>query len=300
MASARPFDFSKLPKISSQEAKLLKDLQLFSPRIDSTKNLGQAVQILIARELGSSFSLAVERIASVSVAQKLQEFPRQGVYVVIGLEPLEQKAVLELDPLITHMAVDRLLGGKGELLTAVRPLTEVEEGVLSYLVLKILALIYERGKSEKVHFRLEGIASSSDEILKKIRPEDPGIMISCRLRLDSQTGYARLILPSPLAQKAFLESPGLSKEEGVDACARLSRLGFLGTSLWAELGRTTLNVGEINHLEPGDVVLLENSRAHSEGGQLKGSLSLRVGRGEKSLRGEIVSNTGPLMVRLGT
>jgi flagellar motor switch protein FliM len=302
-----PFDFSKLPKVSRQEAKLLEAVQSHLPRVGFSDELGKALKILVSREIGPKFSLQRDHVAAVDIPQKLQGLTRQGVYLLFGLPPLEQKGVLELDPLIAHMAIDKLLGGSGEALTMIRPLTEIEEGVLSFLFLKIFNLIFERcGKQARVHFRMEGFRSSPEEIVPLFKNQRDGVYFSFHLTLGDRAGYARLLLPAPMAQKAFLDPlDGAaprdfgSEREMEYYGARLANLGYLRADLWTELGRTPLKVAEINQLEPGDVIVLEKTQARIQGGKLSGSLPLRIGRGERgSFRGEIVPSADSLQVRL--
>mgnify|MGYP001602769900 CR=1 FL=1 len=104
-------------------------------------------------------------------------------------------------------------------------------------------------------------------------------MISLHLKVGDRAGYARLILPSPFVEKAFLESTERKSEIPYDA-ARLAPFGYIPTEIWGEVGRTTLKAQAVNDLEPGDVVILEESEAHVHKGKLEGTLSLRVGKGE--------------------
>jgi flagellar motor switch protein FliM len=241
-------------------------------------------------------------MSAVNIPQKLSGLTRQGIYLVFGLPPLDAKGVLEIDPLIAHMAIDKLLGGSGEPLTMIRPLTEIEEGVLSFLFLKMFALVFERcGKQARVHFRMEGFRSSPEEVAPLFKSQPGGVYFSFQLTLGNRAGYARLLLPTPMAQKALLEAgEGAEDDRELEYYgARLENLGYVPAEVWTELGRTTLKVGDINRLEPGDVVLIDRTQARVEQGRLSGSLSVRVGRGERgSFRGEIVPSPDRLQVKL--
>ena len=181
-----------------------------------------------------------------------------------------------------------------------RPLTEIEEGVISYLFLKILSEIFERcGRSARVHFRLEECRSSPEGLLPLPRG---GVLISYRLSLGDRSGYARLILPSPFVEKALLEpleGAEIGGRELTYYAARLSNLGFIETNLWAEIGSVSLRGTDLKNLEAGDVVLLDKTQARWHDGKLEGHLPLRLGRGEcGAFRGEVVSGEGPLRLKL--
>jgi flagellar motor switch protein FliM len=305
--NVQPFDFTKLPKVSRQEAKLLEAIQTYLPRAGFSEELAKAIKILVGREIGPKFSFHRDHMAVVNIPQKLQGLTRQGVYLLFNLPPLDQKGILEIDPLIAHMAIDKLLGGTGEALTMIRPLTEIEEAVLSFLCLKIFSLIFDRcGKQARVHFRMEGFRSSPEEIIPLFRNAPEGVSLSFHLTLGDRAGYARLLLPTPMAQKTLLEplegvaSQGLGMEREMEYYgARLANLGYLQTEVWTELGRTSLKVADINRLEPGDVIVLERTQARVQAGRLSGSLPVRIGRGERgSFRGEIVPSPDRLKVKL--
>lgn len=293
--------------MSRAEIKLLEGIQTYLPRAGFSDELAKALKLLIRREAGPKFTFEKDHMSAVDIPQKLQGLTKQGVYLVFGLPPLEAKGVLEIDPLIAHMMIDKLLGGSGEALTMIRPLTEIEEGVLSFLFLKIFAMIFDRcGKQARVHFRMEGFRSSPEEIMPLFKNQREGVYFSFHLTLGDRAGYARLLLPLPMAQKVVLDpSEGVAPSDGgVDKeleyyGARLANLGYVQTELWTELGRTSLQVKEINQLEPGDVIVLERTQARVAGGKLAGSLPIRVGRGERgSFRGEIVPSADRLKVKL--
>ena len=300
-----PFDFSKLPKVFLQETKLLEAIQTYLPRAGFAEEMAKAIKTMVSREIGSQFSFHRDHMSAVNVPQKLQGSTKPGVYLVFGLPPLDQKGILEVDPLLAHMAIDKLLGGTGEALTMVRPFTEIEEAVLSFLFMKIFALIFDRcGKQASVHFRMEALCSSSEEALPLVKNVQEGVSFSFHLSLGDRAGYARLILPLLVVQKSILEFRELREDMASEKDmeyygARLENLGYLQTELWTELGRTSLKVVDINRLEPGDVILLERTQARVEGGRLVGTLPVRIGRGERgSFRGEIIPSGDRLKVRL--
>lgn len=299
MADIKPFNFRELPKVSRQEATLLEGLMASLPRIGFSDNLSQSLKTLLGKLFGTRVSIEIQKIQSFDFSPGGSALPPQGVYLTFGLAPLQEKAVLELDPFLTHVAIDRLLGGTGEPPVMMRPLTEIEEGVLSYIFLKILAEIFERcGRSARLHFRLEGIRPTPEGI-----PGGSTLFLFFRISLGGRSGYARLILPTLFAQKALLEplegtAPGTERDLQYYA-ARFMNLGFLQTELWAEIGSATLKGRELMSLEPGDVVVMEKTSARFHDGRLEGVIPLKLGLGQSgALRGEVISGEGPLCVKM--
>ena len=294
----KPFPFQRLPKTSLKSSQLLKALQTYLPRIGFSAQLGKNIRALVSKELGGKFSFQQEKITSLNTAQAMIPLQPTSLYVVIGMSPLTEKAVLEVDLLLAHRAIDKLLGGKGEPVTSLRPLTEIETGVISYLFLKILEMIFQRcGASAKVHFRLEAVKSSLENVDVLLKDKDM-VQMNFKAQLDQGSGPLRLFLPSPFVQGCFLDTLDAHHKDHEYEEARLSNFGYVSTSLWAELGRTTLLVREINQLESGDVVVLENTEARMTGRKLEGCLPLRIGSGNQgSFRGRVVSGD-PVKLRL--
>lgn len=286
----KPFPFELIPKVSSQEASLIEALDLFTP----SKQLIPWIDKVIAHEIRSSFSCQQEQARPVEMAAFLRSSPSKGVYFILGMEPVPQKAVLELDPFLARLMIDRLLGGSATLSAAdlTEPLSEVDEGVLSYLMLKVLAGIFEQsGKSSRVHYRLDDIQSSPEKILQSISPHDRGILISFRVTVGEKAGYARFVLPDPLIQKAICD-PTQKK----NPMKSFSRVESFQTEVWAEVGRSLLREKDLQELEPGDVVLLQETMAHVETGKIEGTLPIRVGYGKHGMiRGRIVDHDNPLL-----
>ncbi len=304
MEGVTAFDFESLPKVTREEADLLQALQAYLPRLGVADKLASLLKGLISKELGLRFSFRMDRVTTISLEEKLPSLPRQGIYALIGMEPVEGKAFLELDPLLSHMMIDKLMGGTGEPLTMIRPLTEIESGVLSYLFLKAFAEIFSRfGATARVHFRLEGLVTSREEILPSLGGARDAVLITYRLQLGNRAGYARFFLPAPFLQQVMLdpmEDPeGADDQERQYFLARLQNLGFVPANYWAEIGRSTLKAGSIQKLEPGDVVVLQDTEARVERGQLGGALRLRVGRGEHgAFLTEVLDGDGPIRLKV--
>lgn len=285
MAHIVPFHFDRLPKLSERDVRILGSLLELLPRIGFADELRQSLSGLLTEKIGLPFSFDLQKITTGPAPEVLRALPREGIYLVFGLAPFQERAFLEVDSFLAHSAIDKLLGGTGSPSASSRTLTEIEEGVLSYLFLKILSEIYERcGENARVHFRLEGFQKTSQEVSSLMAPKEGVVLMTLRLTLGNHSGYARLALPSAFLEKAFLEAgaqAGSSSKEKSYFEARLQNLSFLQTELRAEIGRTMLRAGDLQGIEPGDVVLLEQTSAHLQGKSLEGRLSLRVGRGER-------------------
>lgn len=283
-------------------------LQEYLPRLGFGETLATRIRSVLRQHLGASFSFDLQSVTTLApgaVTPFLEGLPRPGIYPVIGLVPTPEKALAEVDMMIAHVMIDRLLGGSGEPLAMIRPLTEIEKGVFSYLVLKVLQVVFEQcGRSARVHFRLEGIRESPLEGEQVVaRAGEGAVFLTYRLFVGDRSGFLRLILPTPFVQRGFLEGGGkgrMDEDETTEILMRLAHLGYLETDLRAEVGRTVVKPRDLGRLEPGDVVLLDEASVTlaGNGGGVTGRAVLRVGRGTHgSFWGKIVG-TRPLQVVL--
>jgi flagellar motor switch protein FliM len=62
---------------------------------------------------------------------------------IIAMDPLKGQAVLEIDPSITFTIVDRIFGGRGEVMKMNRELTEIENQVMDLIMVRMLANLRE-------------------------------------------------------------------------------------------------------------------------------------------------------------
>ena len=86
--------------------------------------------------------------------------PGTTFLAIIGLPPFAEKLVVEVDLRFVYAAINKLLGGHGISVDMHRPLTEIEQGVFSYLLLKVLMLFQEEVAAvEQVAVRLEDMRS---------------------------------------------------------------------------------------------------------------------------------------------
>lgn len=211
--------------------------------------------------------------------------PGATFIAVIGLEPLTDKILLELDLRFVYSVVDKLLGGRGAAVDVHRPLTEIEQGVFSFLLLKILGLFQgEMEQVEQVAVRLEDMRNDVRSVADILRREDHWLVATWKMNVDLDVGFARALLPVSLARRmsspqapdgARLRERQLQRLR--DGLPRLSGITFEGR---VEAGRLEFSPEEVESLDPGDIVVLEETGLGlDEDGVPAGSAVLRFGQG---------------------
>jgi len=280
----KPFKF-KLKKVSSKQQELLQALYQYLPAIGIQEELfSKGISDAVCRHIGKEISFHLEAVHQESFSTFSAKLPQTTVLAVIGMEPLNRKAVCEIDPILAINFVERLLGGKPSSVPKVRGLSDTEQGVLQYLILQVLANIYKMcGKNPRVHFRFDKFASGALALRDLAKPKDGIALLVYRVKVGKHAGFVRLALPDPFIEEAFLGTQATGEirpGEKKYLLSSISRFSYVRVPLWAEVGRTKLTGPELSQLEEGDIVLLDDSGVALYDGKPSGNVMLRVGDGE--------------------
>ena len=129
----KPYSFPKLEKVSVNESRLTSRIKWLTPKAEAAEALCTRLKGLFDTQVG--FSLEAVRALGPSDLRRHLAEPTFLSFLVPG--PHRGRAVLEIELPLAHAAVDTLLGGAGEAV-GVRPLTDIEEGVASFVILEAL------------------------------------------------------------------------------------------------------------------------------------------------------------------
>ncbi|MDO8644505.1 MAG: hypothetical protein Q7S00_06030 [bacterium] len=286
---SKPYPFEALPKIFRQEQKWVEGLLASLPKLGFAERLRAHLQSELSNYLGLTVKLRLADTASVSFKEiSSQYLSQKSLLALISLAPVPGRVVLELDPTLAFVSVDQLLGGEakeeGFERVVKQKASDIDQGVLSYLLLKIISAVYRFcGASATVHFRLEEIVTGTEKLKPFFKEEEKALLFSYHVGLDDKVGFVRLLVPSSVAQKLSSSVSSVSTEKEEEALLeRLARYDFLKTELRAVGGTTMLKGEEIEKLEKGDIILLDETRVKlGPKKNLEGEVMVRVGDGKK-------------------
>jgi flagellar motor switch protein FliM len=222
---------------------------------------------------------------------------------IVGLAPLSEKILLEVDLRFVYRVVDQLLGGNGIAIDIHRPLTEIEQGVFSYVVLKVLALFQEHVVSpDQVAIRLEDMRHDMRSVADIVRHEDHWVCASWKMNFDLDVGYIRVLAPASLARRVLSQPPPrdapIMKRMHDRIRKRMARLSGVTVNASVEAGRIELSRADLEALDPGDIVLLDGSGIEIKNGALSGEAVMTIGLGRRgTLKGVVHSKGQPGMRR---
>jgi flagellar motor switch protein FliM len=277
--SFKSFRFSNLEKVGPSEVDLLSRVEWILPA--EPKKALQAFQSRM-RELFEQQTTVLLHHVYLSSPDKLHDqVPEPSCLFQIAVAPHLPRGLVEIELALAHACIDQLLGGSAGEAVVLRSLTEIEEGVLGYVMLEGLRALAPTADPERPRMRLEGALHGLDEALAQLRSEKELVALQFTAALgEVASGYFRIFLPAGALKEM---------EPGPDSLLRkLRRVALFEKNkgrlpetrypLWAEIGHCELSVADLTSLSPGDVVLVENLTARPDKGE-GGTAKLKVGLG---------------------
>lgn len=299
-AQIRPFDFTKIPKLSSRQLALVEALYRLYPQFSAGAELGRGLCESFDRDLGLSLKLQFVGFEEANASDFIAAMPNPSVLVQLKIQPSGQAALVELDYALCRRMVERVLGNHGEPVEARRPFSAVEEGALEFLLAKALVQLKDEPSFQgPAAFRIARIAYEPKLLADALAPEELGCVLKFYLGLEDRGGYVRVYLPHPLVEGVFLREDIVADESSEALEEKLDRVAHIKTLLWSEIGRVSLMASEKDQLEKGDVILFDDTLAGMGPQGLSGKAILRVGEmPSEGLLAEVIDTEGKMVVKV--
>jgi len=289
----RPFVFNNLERVSKRHAILVKNLEWILPNVRSTGEVSSVVRKRLQEMLEEQVTMQAEYVHVVPMSQ-LQHYVGEPTFLaVLTPQPNKTRGLLEVELGLAHHAIDMLLGGTGEAV-ALRPLTDIEEGVMTYVIIETLKALSPTIDPALPKLRIEGVVRGFNEIQGLIPENENLAVVQLKAVFGGHSGYVRLVIPEDVLSTANPPTDAAVRRarRSADAAAHASRLSNVKTWVRAEIGNVEISAADLSQLRERDVVLVDSLTARPDQGQ-GGTARLRVGYGRAGhLDAEIVVQDG--------
>ncbi|MCU0700804.1 MAG: type III secretion system cytoplasmic ring protein SctQ [Myxococcaceae bacterium] len=275
----KPFTFANLEKVAKTHARLVRNLEWMLPNVRSTGEVSETVRKRLSEMLDEKISLHAEYVHLIHPS-KLRRYVGDPTFLgVLAPVPNKARGLLEVDIGLAHWAIDTLLGGTGEAV-GLRPLTDIEEGVMTFVVLETLKALSPSLDSELPKLRLESVAPSLDEAIAVVSEEENLAVVQLKALFGGHTGYVRIFVPESVLAVARPppDAPIRRHRRASDAQAHAARLSNVKVWLRAEIGQVEISSGDLAQLRERDVVLVDGLTARPDQGE-GGTAKLKMGLG---------------------
>jgi flagellar motor switch protein FliM len=286
----RPYDFKRPERVSKDQMRSLEQLH-----DGFARNFGAAVSGF----LRTIIEVKVATIEQLTYAEFIQGLPNPTSFNQLSCAPLEGQMCLEISPLIIYPIIDRLLGGSNaELFIPQRPLTLIEQRLVSKITDRaMLALSEAWANIMPIKFTIAQ-TESNPQLVQIVPPNEVVVVVSYELKMGSRAGTMSLCIPfnviEPVMEKLSSQGWAAYKRNRQNddlrdrLTGRLNRAPLLATALLAE---TTITVGDLLNMAPGDVIVTDKPASSPivftvEGkkkflanlGQFKGNRAIKIRR----------------------
>ena len=293
MVSVAPFKFKNLKTYTREQVVLEESLSAYLSSAPFSDGFLPSLVQTFEDILKVSCQIKAETVRPVRGSELKKLLPEVSCFVMVGAAPSEHKFLVDLDLIWSHYVVDLLLGGKGQTGRIHRPLSEIEQGVLSFILLKTLSHLTQGWVTgQELALSLDGFAAKSTEFESLMSDDSSFYLVGVRILSGKCRGYARVLVPQEIISANFNAAPvqhsgSLSEQDYVRM--QLQRLGESNIVGRVEVADIDLGPSDIANLEVGDIIVLENHQLSLESGVLHGEAFVRLGMGKNGgLRGRLL------------
>lgn len=300
----RRFKWTRLPAMPRAHVRLVNSLLARLPQTVFEAGFTDRLSELLEPVLHAPFEAQLDGVRVLAAGEMAKVLGEPCCAAVVGLPPRAEKALLEVDLTLAQLAIDKLLGGAAEAADVQRPLSEIEDGVFSFILLKVLGLFQSEAADDGASaLKLEGLYGSLNDLKERFIVDDSYVVVSVKLRFAGKKGYARLFLPEALISDVYAPGPpteGPALERAVQrTLQRIDLVRAFKAALVVEVGRISFSMGDLEALEVEDIILIEEtelrleSTGEEEAGVVSGRAACRIGDGHcNSLQGVVSLGEG--------
>jgi len=236
----------------------------------------QMLNDTFAKAFANTLSLYLRTIVNANLAlveqftygEFITSLPNPTCLSIFSMKPLEGLAILEINPVLVFVIVDRLLGGSGQAPKEIRELTEIENEIILTVISMALEKFQDTWKHvSELNCRLEG-RESNPQFAQTTSLTDNVLLITLNVEIGENTGMVSLCIPmatlAPVLGNLSAQKWIASGQQSAGADERCGRyLEDTKVQLRVVLGKAEMTLNELIGVERGDVVVL-NRHADDE------------------------------------
>ncbi len=228
----------------------------------------------MARNLSSHISSAMRSIVEIQLhsvdqmtyGEFLMSLPSPTSFNVFSMKPLDGSGVLEINPSIAFVMIDRLLGGRGDVYEASRELTDIEISLLDTILRIIIQNLKEAWSSVVDIYPSIETKESSPSVVQIVSQNEIVIMVVMEIIIGNNQGMINIAYPviylesilSRLANRDIVmgEATSSKKSRNKELKELIKRADILCEAV---LGKAKMSVRELLELKKGDIIRLDRS-----------------------------------------
>jgi flagellar motor switch protein FliM len=247
------------------------------------ENFARLLTTYFSAQLRTFVQISVVSVDQLPYEEFIRSISKMTILNVFNVRPLEGKFVMEVNPNIAYAMLDRLLGGSGIGTDELRDLTEIEMTIMERVFGRALDNFQEAWKAvADLETELDNL-EVNPQFLQLVSPNETVAVVSLSTKIGETTGMINICMPhvvlEPIVPKLsahyWMGNTKSNKDHSEDWEAIRQSLGRTVVPIVAELGTSSISVGEFLSLGVGDVITLDQN--------VNGKIRLQVGSRTKFL-----------------
>ena len=286
--SVQPFRFTALERVTRRQVAILRALGEVVPAGCLDAPFLATFGATLAKYASTGIGVFLDSLHAYPGEVLRKSFGAPALIAELQIAPHPDHPLLEIDVAFAAQIADRLLGGSGEAPDTQRPLTEVERGVVSFVLAKLLGVVAREWSVEQRIaprlMRLHAFAAVPPK--PPFALSDSYVVADFKLTAELSVGIVRICIPETMVRHAqtsrrrdFRAHPPAPRELATIR-GHFSRIANLEVECNASVGSASLTLGELRRLDASDVLLLEHCTAAPSGAGIDGDAQLVCGTGE--------------------
>lgn len=253
------YDFRKTKEITQDKISSLQAIfDAFSQKIASS----------LSTKLASTVQTQLLEVNQSSYAEFVRTIQIPTLLGIIDMTPLKGMALIEINPNIIFNFIDRLLGGRGEIVSLTRDLTDIELEVIKGVVADFVVDLKNAWANViEISPELKRI-ETNPQFAQITSPREKVVIGTIEIKLGETKGNMCLCLPliviEPAMERFTGEGKALSTSKTMQFVSSEDRIKMqraienVTVCLVVELGRTEVTMRDILELKKGDVIRLKS------------------------------------------
>ena len=249
------YDFTRPSKFSKEQLRTLEIIFENYARLISTYLSGH-LRTMVTAEVMNAEAITYSALSNASI--------NPVILAVTDFRPLKGSILLELSPNMGYTIIDRVLGGSGSGLNAIRDFTDIERVILEKIFVQFVQLLVEPWQNVvELEPMLEKIETNS-QVVQIISPNEIIALVTLNIKIGNVAGMMNICIPHLViesimdklntkfwfAQKE--QELGPSYEEYIQKMIQKSKV-----PVRAVLGKTHITVKEFLDLMRSDTIKLD-------------------------------------------
>ncbi|BCJ85270.1 flagellar motor switch protein FliM [Effusibacillus dendaii] len=264
----RNYDFKRAMRFSKDQIRSITRIY---------ENFSRLLTTYFSAQLRTYVQIQVVSVEQLPYEEFIRSIPKVTILNVFGVNPLDGKFVMEVNPNIAYAMLDRLLGGPGVGQDDFRNLTEIEMTVMMRMFGKSLDYLREAWKGVTDLNPELDLLEVNPQFMQLVSPNETVAVVSLSSKIGETTGMINVCMPHVVLEPIM---PKLSAHywmnvkkprdntKGQEALEQSLKKTNLTVAV--ELGTSSISVGEFLQLAVGDVVKLDqdvNQKVHINVGE---------------------------------